>query len=109
EALGVVLAHAEQSTATQLHAHLAHEHARLEPLLPAVRRHHGPEERAGRLEVVVVAVHAAGGQALGLLGREDPEAAGDVETGALADRRYDGEHLLHDALVGAAHGEHDAE
>ena len=68
------------------------------------------EERPGRLEVVVVAVHAALGQALGLLVGEDAGAdTATLRPVSLAHDRHELEQPLHGALVGAAHGEHDAE
>jgi hypothetical protein len=51
------LAHAEEGAAAQLHARRPHQPARLEPLVPAVGGGDVREERPGRLEVVVVAVH----------------------------------------------------
>ena len=60
----------------------AHELAGVEPLLPGVGGDDRREERPGRLEVVVVAVDAALGQARGLLVGQDAGADGDVEAGA---------------------------
>ena len=105
----VRLAHPEKGAAAQLHADLADEHARLESLVPRVGGDDGAEERPRRLEVVVVAVHASGGQAFGLFGREDAEAARHVQSRALPHQGDHGEDLLHDALVRPAHGEDDAE
>ena len=69
EALLDGLAHAEQHAAAQLHAVLADELAGVEALVPGVGGDDLREERAGRLEVVVVAVDAALGEAPGLLAR----------------------------------------
>ena len=52
------LAHADDPAAADLHLHLAHELERLPALLPRVRGDDVAEVRAGRLEVVVVAVDA---------------------------------------------------
>ena len=67
------------------------------------------EERAGRLQVVVVAVEAGVGQAPGLVGGEDAQAGGHVEPGALPDHRDHLDDPGQGALVGPPHGQHDAE
>ena len=61
------------------------------------------------IEVVVVAVHAAVGQALGLLVVEDAGADGHVDADLVADGGHQLEQAAHGALVGAPHGQHDAE
>ena len=80
------LAHADDPAAADLHPHLADELQRLPALLPRVRGDDVAEVRTGRLEVVVVAVHAEVAQLLALLAREDPERAGDVDVDVLRDR-----------------------
>ena len=67
------------------------------------------EERLRRLQVVVVAVHPAVGEAPRLLRGEHPGAHGHVEAGLVLHQRHELEHPLHGALVGAADGQHDAE
>ena len=67
------------------------------------------EERACRLDVVVVAVHAPRRQAPGLVVGEDAGRHGHVQPGALAHQGHELEEPGHDALVGPAHGEDDAE
>ena len=77
----VGLAHAEQHAAAQLHAVPAHQLAGVGPLLPGVGGDDPAEVRPGRLEVVVVAVHAALGEPPGLVLGEDAGAHRDVEPG----------------------------
>ena len=111
EALVDGLAHAEQGAAAQLHA-VARGRARRcrSRSVPVVGGDDLREVRLGRLEVVVVAVHAALGEALGLLGGEDAGAdTATLRPGLVADDRHQLEEALHGALVGAADGEHDAE
>ena len=88
---------------------LAHEAAGFGPLVPGVRGDDGGEEGAGRLDVVVVAVHPALGQPCGLIFGQHAGTDGDVEARLLADERHELQEALHGALVGAAHGQHDAE
>src|SRR5207249_6618860 len=78
-------------------------------LLPGVGGDDPAEERARRLEVVVVAVDAPIREPASLVGGEDAGADRDVEPGRLAHERHGGENLAHDALVGAAYRENDAE
>ena len=54
-------------------------------------------------------MHAALGQAAGLVLGEDAGADRDVEAGLVTDEGDEFEDALHGALVGPAHGEHDAE
>ena len=67
------------------------------------------EVRAGRLEVVVVAVHAHRRELVDLLLGEHAERAGDVDVDLGLDRLDAGLHLRHQPLVRAAHGGDDAE
>jgi hypothetical protein len=74
-----------------------------------VGRHDLAEEALGRLQVVVVPVDADRGQALGLLGGQDPGADGHVDPHLLL---HLGDQLFeagHRPLVRAPHGQHDAE
>ena len=64
-------------------------------LVAVVGRDDLGEERPGRLEVVVVAVHAAVGEALGLRLVEDAGGHGHVEAGLVADDRHQLEDALH--------------
>ena len=86
-----------------------HELARLEPLVPRVRGDDLREERPCRLEVVVVAVHATVGEAPAWSSSRMPALTATLRPDSLADQRHELEQALHRALVGAAHGEHDAE
>src|SRR5260370_31615264 len=56
------LAHPQEHATTKLHSFVAHETARRLALLPRVGRDDAPEERARRLEVVVVAVDTCLGE-----------------------------------------------
>ena len=74
-----------------------------------VRRADRREHLAARLEVVVVAAHARGREPRGLLRGEQAERARDLEPG-LGVHGVDGvDHLVEQALLGAAHGDDDAE
>ncbi len=87
-----------------------HEPAGVGPLVPGVGRDDGGEERLRRLEVVVVAVHAALGQAPGLVLGQDAGADRHVEARSRRGSRGTRSRMrCMRALVGAAHGEHDAE
>ena len=70
-----------QGAAAQLHAVRPHQPAGVGPLVPGVGGDDGGEERPRRLEVVVVAVHAALGEAPGLVLGEDAGADRHVEAG----------------------------
>src|SRR6185295_11921219 len=67
------------------------------------------EEGAARFEVVVVAVDAALGQAPRLLVVEQAQRAGDLHAGLALDGGRRLERAVEQALVRAAHGDHDAE
>ncbi len=88
---------------------VAHPAARLGPLVPAVRGHDGGKVRASGLDVVVVAVHASLGQAMGLVLGEDAGADGDVESRLVPDEWDEVEEARDGALVGTADGEDEAE
>ena len=105
----VGLAHADERAAAQLHAVVAHQPAGLLALLPGVGGDHLREERPRRLEVVVVAVDAALGEAAGLVVGEQPGADRHVEAGPVADHGHQLEDPGHGALVRTAHGQDDAE
>ena len=82
---------------------------RLEPLLPGVSRHHLREVRPGGLEVVVVAVHAYGGQVVNLLLGEHAKRAGDLDVHSFADCHDSLADLRHELLVRTPDGGDDAE
>ena len=90
-------------------SHLAHELAGLVALLPGVRGDDLREEAAARLEVVVVVVDAGVAQRLGLLAREQPERAVDLQRGLGPDPLDRAQHLVHQAPVRPAHRDDDAE
>ena len=73
DALFERLAHAEDAAAAQLHARVAGELRGRDAVVVAVRRAHLREHLAARFEVVVVAAHAGGREALGLLGLQQAE------------------------------------
>ena len=79
------------------------------PFLPVVGRDHLGEEGAGRLDVVVVAVDPALGQAAGLVLGQDAGAHRHVEAGLLAHQRDQLEDPAHGPLVGAPERQHQAE
>src|ERR1039457_915912 len=108
-ALAHRLAHPDDPAAAQFQAGGPDQLAGVEPLLPAVRRHHMPEVRAGRLQVVVVAVHPQRGQLSRLGFGEDAERARDVDVHLVPDRGDRGRDLGHQPLVGPAHRGDDAE
>ena len=62
------LAHAEDAAAAQLHARVAGEARRADPVVVAVRRADRREQLAARFEVVVVAAHARGREPIRLFG-----------------------------------------
>ena len=99
--LRVGLAHPDEGAAAQLHAVVAHQPAGGLALLPAVGGDHLREERPRRLEVVVVAVDAALGEAPGLVVGQEPGADGHVEPGPLPDQGHQLEDPGHGALVRA--------
>ena len=88
---------------------VAHEPTGLGSLVPRVGGDDLREERAGRLDVVVVTVHPGGRQLPGLGGGEDAGRDGDVEPGSLPHHRGDAHQLVHDDRARTAHREHDAE
>ena len=80
------LPHADDAAAAHLHARPRAPSQRLPALLPGMRGDHGREVRAGRLQVVVVAVHAHLGELVDLRLGEHAERAGDVDVDRGADR-----------------------
>src|SRR5438067_6173988 len=74
-----------------------------------MRRDDLREERARRLEVVVVPMDAGRGEPFGLDAREDAGGHGHVEARALAYERCETHELVHHDRVRSAHRQHDAE
>ncbi len=103
------LSHAEQGTTTELHPVPAYEPTGLCSLLPPVRRHDRRKERAGRLDIVVVAMHPTLGQPAGLLFFEHTRADCNLQTRFLAHERDQLENPREKALVGTANGQDDTE
>src|SRR5437870_13212814 len=75
------LTHPEDAAAAQLHARVARELGRPDPIVVGVRRADRREERPAGLEVVVVTAHAGGGESPRLVGLEQPERTRDLEAG----------------------------
>ena len=80
------LTHAEDAAAADLHARFANHRQRVPALIPGVSGHHFGEEGLGRLEIVVVAVHAHLRQPLDLFLRQHAQRAGDLDVDLVADR-----------------------
>src|SRR5205823_3106858 len=103
------LAHADDAPAADLHTGVPDHGQGVPALLPGVGGDHVGEVGAGRLQVVVVAVDAHVGQVVDLLLGEHAQGGGDLDVDRVLDRLHALAHLLHQALVGAADGRHDAE
>ena len=109
QALGGRLAHPEQDPAAQLHARPRHVLARLVALVPGVGGDDLGEKGPGRLQVVVVPMDPAGGEALGLRPVEDPGGYRHVEPRRGLHHRNQFEQPAHGPFVRTAYGQHDAE
>src|SRR6266542_3003657 len=109
DALVERLAHAEDPAAAQLHAGVLRELRSLDAVVVCVGRADRRKHLAARLEVVVVAPHARRREPLGVLARQQPERARDLEA-RLAVHGVDGlEHPAQQPLFRAADGHDDAE
>src|SRR5918994_2763722 len=82
------LAHADDPPCAELHADFLDQLAGLPALLPGVCGAGLGKEAPARLEVVVVAVNAKGGELNRLLPGEQTERASDVEVGLAAQHFY---------------------
>ena len=91
-----------QGAAAELHPEVLDQPAGVGPLVPAMGGDDFGEVRPCRLDVVVVAVDAALGQAAGLVLGEDAGADRDVEAGLVPDEGDEFEDALHGAFVGPA-------
>ena len=85
------------------------EPRRRDAVVVGVGRADRGEDLAARLEVVVVAPHACVGEALRLLRLEQAERARDFEPGFALDSVDGLDDLREQSLLGAAHGDDDAE
>ena len=103
------LAHAEDAAAAQLHARVAGEAGRADPVVVAVRRADRREQLAARFEVVVVAADARGREAIRLFGCQQPEGARDLEAGLALHRVDCVDDASEQPLLRAAHRDDDAE
>lgn len=78
--VGVLLAHAGDQAAAELHARLAHGPQRGQPVVERMRRANLLVEPAARVEIVVDAIDAGRFQRHRLLWREQTQATADVQT-----------------------------
>ncbi len=103
------LAHAEDPAAAQLHPRVDGQAGGGDAVVVGVGAHDRREQRARRLEVVVVALHPRGREPPGLLLGEEPERARDLESGLGVHRVDRVDHAGEHPLRRPPHRDHDAE